>query len=186
MRFKKCITGLILMFLLLAAGCAKNTVIKEQDSYNFKIEDLKNMDNILSSQKYLYSTSVNKKYIAVITYKSEDAVVKQYLVSRDKEIDLNIPKDSSFVISLPANQTIAYTWNAKNDINREIIRFENRSLMDVASPKPPKDSTGVSYARQNFYFGSLKSGSEKLVMRYEHKTEWREDSFQIQFNIKVD
>lgn len=186
MRFERCITSLILMVLLLSAGCAKNTVIKEKDNYTFKIEDLKNMDNILSNQKYLYSTSVNKKYIAVITYKSEDAEVKQYLVSRDKEIDLNISKDSSLVISLPANQTIAYTWNAKNDINREIIKFKNRSLIDVTSPKPPKDSTGISYARQNFYFSTLKSGSEKLVMRYEHKTEWREDSFQIQFNIKVE
>lgn len=190
MSLKKSMLSLLIIFSVLVMGCSKNVLLDEQNSdllnYNFKIVDLKNTDKTLSNQIYSYSTNIDKKYVAVITYKSKNASLNQYLINKDETVDLTVPKDSYFVISLPANRTITCTWNIKNSIDNKVIQFENWSWIDIPIPKSEKASTGVNYDRQNFYFKPIKAGNEKVVMRYEHQTEKQNEFFEITFNVNIE
>lgn len=191
MGFKKPIFRLLLIvFLLIITGCSNNVLLNEERdrilNYEFKISNMKNIDKTLSKQRYSYSTDIYKKFAAVITYKSKDASMKQYLINEDGVVDLTIPKDSNFIISLPANRIIAYTWNIKNRIDTELISFENRSWIHIPMPKSSRNTEGDNYDRQNFYFKPLKSGSQKIVMRYEHEIEQRDEFFEITFNIMIE
>lgn len=190
MGLKKSTVSLLILFLAIMTGCSNNVLLNEQRdrilNYEFKISDTKNIDKTLSKQRYSYSTDIYKKFASVVTYKCKNASMKQYLIKEDGTVDLTIPKDSNFIISLPANRIITYTWNIKNNIDKEIINFENRSWIHIPMPKSSENTDGVNYDRQNFYFKPLKSGSQKIVMRYEHETEQRDESFEITFNIIIE
>jgi predicted secreted protein len=193
MGFKKFTLGLLILFLILflvlARGCSKHVLIDEQNTkllnYNFKIANLENIDKTLSNQRYSYSTNI-KKYVAVVTYQSKNASIKQYLINNDGTVNFTVPKDSHFIISLPANRIITYTWNIKNNIDNGVIKFESRSWIDIPMPRSERGTVGMNYDRQNFYFKTIKSGNEKVVMRYEHQTEQRSEFFEITFNIKIE
>lgn len=189
MSFKKYISSLTIIIFILTTGCSQKAILDNQNSkslnYNFKISDLKNIDNTLSNQLYSYDTSIDKKYVAVITYQSRNASINQYLVNNNGTINCTVHKGSNFIISLPANRTITYTWNIKNDIDNGIIQLKNRYWIDVSAPKSEKSKIGVSYDRQNLYFNSIKTGNEKVVMRYEHKAEQRNEFFEVTFNINI-
>lgn len=189
MSFRKPILYLLIIFLIIITGCSKNVFLDNQTgkliNYNFKITDLKNIDKTLSNQKYSYSTNTDKKYFAVITYQSKNASINQYLVDKDGQVDLTVPKGAPFIVSLHANRTIAYTWNIKNNIENGIIQLEDRSWIDIPLPKSEKGKEGTNYDRQNFYFKPLKSGNEKVVLRYEHQTEQNNESFEVTLNIEI-
>jgi predicted secreted protein len=168
-----------------------NVFLDEQKSnllnYSFKIADLKNIDKTLSNQRYYFFTkNTDEKYVAVVTYQAENASTNQYLITKDGTIDVTVPKDSHFIISLPANPTMGCTWNIKNSVDNGIIEFENRSWIDMPLPKSVKHYHSISYARQNFYFKHIKAGNEKVVMRYENETEPKVAFYEITFNIKVE
>ena len=190
MNLKKFVSSLLIIFLILATGCSKQVLLDESNAkllnYDFKLSDLKNIDKSLSNQKYSYSTNIDNKYVAVINYQFKKASIKQYLIKNDGIVDLTINKDSPFVISLPANTTITCTWNIKNSINKGMIKFESRSWIEIPLPKSKKGSAGDNYDRQNFYFRAIQSGSEKIVMRYEHQTIKNNEFFEITFNIIIE
>ena len=190
MSFKKYIFSLLIIFLVLATGCSKKVLITKQNSnllnYNFKILDLKNIDKTLSNQSYSYYIYTDKKYVAVVTYQSENASINQYLINKDGTLDLTVPKDTNFIISLPANRTVAYTWNIKDGIHNGVIQFVNRSWIGIPMPKSEEGKDGANYDRQNFYFKPIKSGNQKMVMRYEHQTEQRDEFFEVTFNISIE
>lgn len=170
------------------SACSKNILFDEQDSkslnYKFKIQDLDNIDKTLQKQKYSYSTNRENKYIAIITYKSKDASMNQYIIDNNGTKELTIPEDTEFIISLDRNSTITYTWNIKNNIDNGIIKLLQQSFIDIPTgTKKPKP--GEDYDRQNLYFKSLKSGNEKLVLRYEHNTDPKNEYFEITLNIKI-
>jgi len=178
------LTKVILIFLLLpilVVGCAKKqtgqVVVDEKNSkllnYEFKIKDFNSMDDIMSKQRYLYTTDIDKTYVAIAVYESPNTSMKQYLVQKDKTVDLTISKDST------------YTWNIKNDINNELIKFIKKSKIDIPLPNPKIHSDGTNYGRENFSFKSLKVGSEKIVLRYEHQTDQQNEFFEITINIKI-
>lgn len=181
--------SLLIILTMIVTGCSKNVLLDEQDSnllnYSFKISNLKDIDKTLSNQKYSYSTNIDNKYVAVITHHSKKASINQYLINKDGKVDLTIDKDSNFIISLPANRTITYTWNIKNSMDTGIIQLDNRSWIDIAIPKSKNGYDGVNYDRQNFYFKPIKAGNEKIIMRYEHGTEQRDEYFEITLNIEI-
>jgi predicted secreted protein len=123
--------------------------------------------------------------MAVVTYRVKTASMKQYLVDKNGKVDLVLPKDSSFIVSLPANRTIAYNWNIKSDVDHGIIKFEKRSWIEIPIPKPERGKNGANYDRQNFYIKPLKSGDEKIAFRYEHETMQNQEFFEINLNVKV-
>lgn len=180
---------LIMAILLFITNRLNHVLIDEQNSrlldYNFKISSPEKTNKILSNQRYAYTTKLDSKYIAVIIIQSHKASIKQYLVKDNGVLNLSIPKDCEFVISLYANRTITYTWNIKNNINNNIIKLEDTSWIDIPTPISKRGYTGVNYDRQNFYFEPLKAGNEKIVMKYEHNTMKDFKSFNITFNINI-
>ncbi|MFD3158775.1 protease inhibitor I42 family protein (plasmid) [Haloimpatiens sp. FM7330] len=154
-------------------------------NYNFKIFNLNKMDALLGKQRYVYAGNVNKNYIAIITYKDRNALIKQYAVDKNGTLNLTVPKEYNFIISLHANKTITYTWNIENDINNKIIKLEKQSWIDIPIPRSKRGKKGISYDRQNFYFKPLKSGNEKIIMRYEHQTLSGRPYDEITFNIQI-
>lgn len=106
MSLKNFFFSFLIIILALVTGWERNMFIDEKSSnslnYDFKISDIKNIDKTLSNQKYSYSTNVDEKYIAIVSYKSKDASMEQYLINNDGIIKLTIPKDSNFIISLHA------------------------------------------------------------------------------------
>lgn len=189
MSFKKSIIYLFIIFTALMMGCDQNVLLDEQSSkllnYNFKISNLTNIDKSLTKQRYSYSTDISKKYIAVIIYKSKDASMKQYIVSKDETINLTVPEDSNFIISLPANRTISYTWNMEDTLNNGEIQLENRSWINIPIPKSEKNISGTNYDRQNFYLKPIKSGNGKITMIYKPNEKLDSNSFRFTFTINI-
>lgn len=189
MKLKKTILILGIMCCALMMGCSKNVLLDEENSellnYDFKIENMMNVDNTLSKQTYCYTKCVDKKYVAVIIYNSDTASMNQYAINKDGTVDITIPKDCGFILSLPANRTITYTWNIKNNFENGIIEFEDRSWIYIPIPRFEQKSIEINYDRQNFYFEPIKLGNEKLVMRYEYERGQRNKFFEITFNIKI-
>ena len=117
----------IVIFVLIVVNCSKQVIVNPQNSknlnYDFIILNANSIDKTMIAQKYGY-TDGSKKYIAIVTYKPvititnhlNNAEMKQYLIDKNGTLNLTIPKNSSFIISLPANRTIMYTWNIKNNI----------------------------------------------------------------------
>ena len=188
----------IIFFVLIVVNCSKQVIVDPKNSknqnYDFIILNDNCIDKTMGTQRYVYTTTCGKIYIAAAIYKpiaimtdhSKNAAMKQYLVDNNETLNLTISKDSKFIISLPANHTIAYTWNIKNDINNGIIQYTDRSWIHIPLPKQDWDKCGADYGRQNFFFKPLKSGNEKVVMRYEHQTQQRKQFFEITFNIKIE
>lgn len=154
-------------------------------NYNFKISNFNKEDKILSRQRYAYTTRLVEKYIAVIIVQSHKASIKQYLIKNNEVLNLSIPQNCQFVISLYANRTITYTWNIKNNIDNNIIKLESRSWIDIPTPISERGYKGTSYDRQNLYFKSLKTGNEKIIMKYEHITKKDSEPFNITLNINI-
>lgn len=188
-RYIISIISILIIFPVFATGCSKQVLIDDYKSkslnYNFTIANVKNIDKTLSKQKYIYSAYSNRKYVAIITYKSHKASIKQYPLDNHETLELTIPKDSKFVISLHANSTTIYTWNIKNNIDNGIIQLENRSWINIPLPLEDRHASGASYDRQNFYFKPLKEGNEQVIMRYEHQTMETNGYFEAVFNIKI-
>ncbi|MGO1368824.1 MAG: protease inhibitor I42 family protein [Senegalia sp. (in: firmicutes)] len=107
-------------------------------------------------------------------------------MSNNEKLNLYIPLDSNFIISLPANRTIYYTWNTKNEINKKIISIKGRLWIDIPIPKSDRDKEGTNYDRQNFHFKSLRPENQKIIMKYENKSKQNNDFFEIEFNINIE
>ena len=181
---------LTIVTFLFMAGCSNHVLIDEQNSkllnYNFKISNSKKTDKILSNQRYVYTTKIDSTYAAIITIQSKNASIKQYLIETNGSLNLTIPKNCDLIISLPKNSTVAYKWNIMSNIDNGMIKFEHCSKIEIPIPRSEKGECGTNYDRQNFYFKPLKSGDEKIVMRYEHETLSSQPYKEITFNIKVE
>ena len=180
------VTIIVLLFVI---KYSKHVFVDEYNdkllNYNFRISNLNKADKILSRQRYAYTTKLGEKYAAVIIVQSHNASIKQYLIKNNEVLNLSIPQNCQFIISLYANRTITYTWNIKNNIDNNIIKLESRSWMDIPMPRRDWGSTGTSYDRQNFYFKPLKTGKQKIIMKYEHITQKNSEPFNITLNINI-
>ncbi|MBP1755675.1 MAG: hypothetical protein H6Q59_2073 [Firmicutes bacterium] len=189
MEAKKIIL-LIISVILIIIAIFMNVMPLHQDSKpesSFEItkEDYEEWDTILLKQKYNNSAQAEERYAAVFVYSGNMGEMKQYLIEDKRNIDITVPADSNYIISLPANSTVAYSWNIRNERKR-IISFDQLTQTENPMTKNDQGKVGVSYARQNFYFHGEETGREKLVMRYEHLTEQREDTIELTFRIKVE
>ncbi len=181
---------LMISFILVISVIVTNTITVHKDSEPESVngimkEDNEEWDLVLQKQKYLKSDRSDESYVAVIVYHNNEAEMKQFLVENKGTINITVPKDSNYIISLPANSTVAYSWNRKNEINDRVVAFDQQSWTENPMPKKDMGKVGVSYARQNFYFHTKEKGKEKLIMRYEHLTEQREEFLEVTFHIKV-
>ncbi|MCY6485449.1 protease inhibitor I42 family protein [Clostridium aestuarii] len=179
MVFTKQIIAKILILCILGVGYSNELNQGNNTSNPTK------MDELLSQGKYTYSTEIDKKYVAIMVYDAEKTTVKEYEFKNNGSVDITVPNNKDFIISLHANRTILYTWNIKNNICNGIVQFVKRSWIDIPLPKVEEGMCGMDYSRQNFYFKCIKNGNQKIVMRYEHQEEQRDEFFEVNFNIMV-
>ena len=71
-----------------------------------------------------------------------------------------------------------------SEISKGNLKFDQQSQTECPIPLKDAGKVGVSYARQNFYFHSSRKDTEKLIMRYEHLSEQREDFFEVNMQIR--
>jgi len=179
----------ILGILTLCFGWLNQVVIQKNQTklmnYNFYFISETKMDEILNKQRYSFSQSIDQKYISVITLDKYKGSVKEYNIDKEGSTNITIPKDKDFIISFPCYSCSIYIWNMKNNINSEIIKFTKSSRIDLPTPFSERGKCGNGYDRQNFYFSSLKEGTEKLKLRYEHPENPDQEYYETTLNISV-
>lgn len=136
---------------------------------NFRIWNLRKIDETLKKQRYAYTTTIGKAYIAAVIYNGHSAALKQSLLRSGETKELTVSKDAKLVLSFPASSTVAFTWNLKKEDHPEILRMERSSRIAVFH-REKVNVTGGDYGRQNFYFRPLKTGTDQLTFRYEPQT----------------
>ena len=159
-----------------------------QTDYSFKITEKDNLKSVLSKQKYYYTTDSDKKYISVITCKSDTAVMNQFLTKNGDVIELEMPYDSTVVISLPANRTIAYGWSLDNMNDNSLLQPYDYSWIKITRNIIGIIKDGENYDRQNFYFKASGAGNEDFTVRYQNMSDQsmeNEDCFEINFKITM-
>lgn len=153
--------------------------------YNFGFGNIDKLDKLLSNQRFNYSTDINKKYISVILLEKNTAYVEEHIVTDGGTTDITIPQNTNFIISLHANNTIAYTWNIKNNLDADTINFGKKTKISIPTPLFKPRTDGDNYDRENLYFKSLNKGNEKLVLRYEHEEGQNTQFFESTLNINI-
>lgn len=166
-----------------------NTDMKKLQDYSFKYNKSKSdLDIPLMNKKFCYfkdtSTDQRKECISVITYRKGKAHFKEYMVSDNDTISLDIPEDESFIISLYANSTITYTWNTSDYIDKNILNYIKKTRIQIYGPGND-GATGVSYDRENLYFKPSGKGDVKILIKYEHETQKSNPTFNINFDINI-
>jgi len=192
---KKTILIIAIIFslgILFLVNMERNLIINNekdvQTEYSFKITEKENLNSVLSEQKYYYTTDYDKKYISVITCKSDTAVMNQFLTKNGDVIELEMPYDSTVVISLPANRTIAYGWSLDNMNDNSLLQLYDYSWIKIPGNIIGTIKDGENYDRQNFYFKASAAGNEDFTMRYQNMSDQsmeNEDCFEINFKITM-
>lgn len=134
------------------------------------------MVTALNVKSYYYTTDVNKKYIAVITYQDTTALMK-------------LPCGSKIAISLPANRTVSFRWSLSDrNYANSIMQLYDYSWIKIQRNVIDIVKEGENYDRENFYFNALDEGDINFIMRYEslsNKSIENNDYFEIKFKITI-
>ncbi len=56
------------------------------------------------------------------------------------KVDVSSPKDKKIIISLLENKTITYTWNIKNRVDKNGLKFEDRKWINIDNNSNMADS----------------------------------------------
>lgn len=161
-----------------------NHDVNNLQEYKFSYNEISKIDKLLTKQKYTYSSNIKDKVISIFILGDNMVIGKEYLISKDSLIDINVPKDKKIIISFPYNKTINYSWNIRNEIDNKILNFNNISKLQLPITNEEKD--GVNYMRQNFLFHTVNKGLQKLIFRYQHNTGDNDEYFEISLNIMVE
>lgn len=113
---------------------------------------------------------------------------KKYNISEKGSININIPKNSEFILSLHANVTIAYRWDILGSTAPKIIEYLGDSYVEPHDYKIHfRQLKGESPRRQNLWFKSLDKGADKLDLRYRHnETPQNEYHYDITVNLIIE
>lgn len=144
--------------------------------------------NKLMKYSYESNNSIgNTVNMYIIAGTEEDLKFDKITVAEGEHITLTIKKDEPFIISLPANKTVAAKWILKcDDLTPNNLILEKEEWLNTFKPIP-KNSTGVSYSRQFFYFKSLSIKNTILKFEYAPNEKQKDDSgnHYFKFEIKV-
>lgn len=104
-------------------------------------------------------------------------------------ISISIPQKTKFIISLPANKTIAKRWQVETTLadNNTVKYVRNNFSNPIVFRLRLYPHKGESYRRQNFYFESVGKGNCELKLNYNHMGD--SDStydYYIKVNVKVE
>lgn len=121
----------------------------------------------LAKHHYYVSATDGTENVYVIVKDGWLLKFKKYNINKNGSININIPKNSAFILSLPANVTRSCTWEMLNTPSPNIMKYLGNSYVE-----PPKykihftQLKGESSSRQNLSFKSLDKGTDKLDLSY--------------------
>lgn len=155
-----------------------------------QVIDIDGIHSILETYSYKNSDEgdPSKKVIYVMETDKENRniSVKHYSVSVDECISIELDEMRLAIISLPANETIPYTWYyTVQSSNGLAVKESAKKLLKVQNAKNLEP--GISMARENFYFETLNKG-EYLFNFYYKRTDndsYHPDEFYCKLKIKV-
>lgn len=114
---------------------------------------------ILKSHKY------NSQVAYIIRFEPPFTKFQQYQINKYASLDLIVPKDTEFIVSLCANVTITYKWEIDMVKDSKILEYKKDNFIEPYEIKFTS-LKGDSNRRQNFLFKAESVGSEKIVLRY--------------------
>ncbi|MDD3224538.1 MAG: protease inhibitor I42 family protein [Clostridium sp.] len=174
----KLIAILGVFFILFATGCDSSFLHKNKISNNVDA-----IDKFLDNEKFHFSKDINKKIIYVVFSKSNENTINEYSITNNYVLNITGKPNEELVISLPANNTVAYTWNIKSNINNSILLLQKKSKMKPINI--PSNKIGLDYTRENFYFKLIKEGNQTIKLKYEHINSPRAENFTITINLSI-
>lgn len=103
--------------------------------------------------------------VYIIRYEPPITKFEHYKLNKNENLDLVIPKDTEFTVSLYSNSTRPYKWKINQGIDSKIIEYKGNNVIE------PHDfiftsKKGYSSRRQNFNFKAKAVGNEKFVLKY--------------------
>lgn len=173
----------LLIILSTLIGCSSNTV----SNIDLHSSEYSKFDNILKNQQYTKPINSESKPVTIIIYNSKDLSIiseKEYYISNNNSVDISLDNDCSFIISLPINPTVTYSWNTVNVDKNSLFELKNTSTVDL--PHDTKDINmpeGVGVSRQNFYFSTVNKGSQSIGFEFKSTVYKSVDNFKITINI---
>jgi hypothetical protein len=144
-----------------------------------------NFNTTLENFSYKTSDKDNTTLAYIIIINNKDLDIKGYNINNNGVLNINVPENKCFIISLMSNRTITANWDFGVNKNNN-LKFERDYLLNVNNPKnKSKQITyGFSDARHNFIFNTLIKGTGKIMMQYKHdKTHELFNNFDININV---
>ena len=172
---------LCLFFSFALTGCGTTKITNVGILQNGK----KNIDYV--AQNYKYEVSYNdNQIIYVFVYNDNNYKINKFNVSNNNKINIEVPDGEKFIISLLAYKTVTYTWNIKNELDKNILSILDKKWIDVKDDSTIKQ-TGGSPDRQNFYFQTKGEGMQTLKLKNEQQKEPEStvDPFEVVLEVKV-
>lgn len=109
----------------------------------------------------------------------------QYNINNNDSINITIPKNSKFIISLYENSAITAKWDIINELNPNVIKFIEYKKINPFEINPKKRD-GQSNSRNFMYFQSGNEGEGTINLGYRHIDENEDNYFtKLKLNIKL-
>lgn len=181
----KKICFVVIIILVTLFGCSSNSID------NNDLDEYSKFDNMLKGLQYSKSINSEIKPVTIISYNTEDLSVvsnKEYYIKENNSIDISLGDDCSFIISLPRNPTVTYSWDMLNLGENSLVELKNISSVDLPfkwNVNNINTPEGVGVTRQNFYFSVLDKGSQSIRFEFRSTAYESFDNFKITININI-
>jgi hypothetical protein len=146
------------------------------------------MKDKLKSYNYEIFKSVNKdvKDVYLISDNGKSLTFTRYLIKNNGDLNIVLPHNKNFIISLQANSVVAAKWKFSDVINKSGLKLVGEELIDIVDDyqKNNPGSTGYSATRQFFYLCSKNVGSSSSKFNYLSTSDNR-NFFKFKLNIKT-
>lgn len=182
---------IICALILIIYSNSKSHVIEQTEStdlleYTVKYKNISYLDSILKKQRFTYSLHINKKILSIITLGGKYATVKEMEFYPNKVVNIDIPANTNFILSLPTHTTVTYTWNMLENHQASLVKFNNKTSIELPMPIKYIGADGAGYGRENFYFKTLSQhGTQRLIFRYQSKSNNTGDYFEGIIDVNV-
>ncbi|MGH4126039.1 MAG: hypothetical protein ACREV6_24295 [Clostridium sp.] len=114
---------------------------------------------ILKNHKY------NSQAVYIIKFQTPLTMFEQYKLNENKNLNLLVPKDTEFLVSLSANITRPCKWEVEQAKYIKNLEYNGDNFIEPYDFKFTS-LKGDSNRRQNLLFKAKSMGSEKLVLKY--------------------
>lgn len=119
--------------------------------------------NVWINHHHYANASDGTKNIYVITKTKFLLKFQRAKVSSNDSMHVVVPKDTSFIVSLPANETVASRWEVLNQPPIYLgYEYVNPSVFNVGIDK----KTGESARRENMVFKATEEGTQDITLKY--------------------